>query len=350
MRTPLIVLLFLAVVLSFAAPPSMAETQYGEWELVMDKNGIKAYSRKVEGSGIFEFRAVAVVDAPIEVVGETLRDVPACAEWLPYCNESRLLEMKDRNHFSTYVSLDLPWPLKDRDLTLGTETEYDLVHGRAVTDLYNTDIASCPITDSHIRMPCLKGQYVFEFITRERTGIIQTYRADLAGKVPDWMANIATKYNMYDTFMNLKEMFKKEKYIELAKKSPDLEICLDILANKNRVKEILVARLKEFINDEGFIAMILADRDIDRILLSDNGKTSETILYGWGSDESKKSAIKGILRAYLSARGQDEKTIKTVLKDETLVETILYGPKPSCPSSGRILETYLKEASVMASK
>ena len=76
MRTALIVLLFLAVVFPLTAPLCLAGTQYGEWELVMDKNGIKAYSRKVEGSGIFEFRAVAVVDAPIEVVGG---NAPGCA-------------------------------------------------------------------------------------------------------------------------------------------------------------------------------------------------------------------------------------------------------------------------------
>ena len=256
--------------------------------------------------------------------------------------------MKDRNHFSTYVSFDLPWPLKDRDLTLGTDTEYDLVHGRAVTNLYNTHVFSCPENDEHIRMPSLKGQYVFEFITREKTGIIQTYRADLAGSVPDWMANIATKYMMYDTFVNLKEMFKKEKYIEAGKQSPDQEVCLNILENKKRVKEILVARLREFIRDDAFIEMILGDQDIDQVLLSDNGKTSETILYGWGSEESKKTAIKGILNAYLTAQGQDEKTIKTVLKNNALVETILHGPKPSAPSSQRIMETYFKKSNVMA--
>ncbi|SHK96607.1 START domain-containing protein [Desulfatibacillum alkenivorans DSM 16219] len=349
MKKALILLALLAAAFLAAAPLCMAETQYGEWELVMDKNGIKAYSRKVEGSGIFEFRAVAVVDAPIEVVGETLRDVPACADWLPYCQEARLLEMTDRNHFSTYNMFNLPWPLKDRDLALGTDTEYDLVHGRAVSNFRNIVTPACPESDDYIRMPSLKGQYVFEFITRERTGIIQTYRADLAGAIPDWMANIATKYMMYDTFMNLKALFKKEKYIEAAKQSPDREVCLNILENKKRVKEILVARLREFIQDQDFIEMILADRDIDGVLLSDNGRTSETILYGWGSDESKKTAVQGILRAYLTAQGQCEETIEAAVKDDLLVETILHGPDQAGQTSPKIIETYLKRNSVVAS-
>ncbi len=327
---------------------SAATASDGEWKLVMDKNGIKAYSRPVEGSGIFEFRAVAVVDAPLEVVGEMLRDVPSTSEWLPYCDKSQMAEMKDRNHFTTYLSLDVPWPLKNRDLVLKTSTEYDLEHGRAVTDLINTTLASYPEKDTHIRMPCLTGQYVFEFVTRERTGIVHTYRADLAGSVPEWMANFATKYNMYNTFQNMKEMFKKEKYIELGAKSPDRKVVEDALANKENVKQVMISRLTQFINDAEFLEMLTADKGIDEVLFTDNGKTSEILLYGWGSDDSKKDAIRGILKAYLASVTQDESLINNIIGDAELLDVILNAPGDGGTPSKVIIENHLKKGDMLA--
>src|SRR6056297_755035 len=229
---------------------------HGEWELVKNKNGIKAYSRKVEGSGIFQFRAVAVFDAPVEVVSEALRDVPANTEWIPDCDEAYMVKQEDRNHFTNYMSLDLSWPVSDRDLVLKTETKYDYKHGRAITNFWDTELPGCPPREDHIRIPEVKGQYVFEYVTREKTGIVHTYRADLGGHIPEWMANFATKNHIYNEFMNLKEMFQKEKYLERAKTSPDRKLCENILENKERVKKIMVARLREFIKDSDFVDMV----------------------------------------------------------------------------------------------
>ncbi len=326
----------------FVQVPASADHCDQDWELVMDKNGIKAYSRKVEGSGIFEFRAVMVVDARPEVVAEALRDIPAMPQWLPDCDNAYVINMEDRNNFTSYVSLDLPWPVKDRDLVMKTDTKYDFDHARAISDFVQYEEPDCPPTGSHIRIPELKGQYVFVYVTRERTGIVQTYRADIGGSLPEWLANFATKYNIYNTFMNLKDMFKKEKYLELAKTSPDRTLCENFQSNMEEVKSVLAARLREFIADEDFIAMIQNSRAIDDVLADGNGRISEILLYGWGSDESKKKAVRYVLEIYLSGRTCNEQTINTVLNDERLIDTILRGPGPGEKSSRQMIQAYLK--------
>ncbi len=315
----------------------------GDWELVMNKNGIKAYSRKISGSGIFEFRAVMVVDSPVEVIGEVLRDVPADTLWLPYCDEARMLMKKDRNNFTLYLSFDLPWPVNDRDLVMESVTEYDLEHGRAISNLFSTEINTCPENDDHIRMIDMTGQYVFEFVTRQRTGIIHTYRADIRGSIPEWMANYATRNNIYNTFMNLKDMFKKEKYIEMAKTSPDRDLTERLLADKQRVKNVLEARLREFIRDGDFVDMMMKEsRNVDAVLDADNGRISETLLYGWGSVESKKKAIRVVLELYLGGLTRDQELTRAVLDDDNLVNTILHGPGAGEKTSRQIIMTYLE--------
>ena len=342
---PFVLIIFCLVI---TAGRAMAETYDSDWELVMNKNGIKAYSRKVSGSGIFEFRAVMVVDARAEVVAEALRDIPAMPQWLPDCDKAALINMEGRNNFTTYISLDLPWPVKDRDAVMKTVTTYDFAHARAVTDFVTFQEASYPPNDSHVRIPDIKGQYVFEFVTREKTGIVQTYRADIGGNIPEWMTNFATKYNIYNTFMNLKEMFKKEKYLESAKTSPDREICENFQTDRQQAKDVLVARLREFIRDADFVDMIQNSPAIDEVLNTGNGRISETLLYGWGSDESKKKAIHYILKIYLAGRTGNEATAKTVLEDDCLINAILHGSQTAGKSARCIIEGYLKSGSDMA--
>jgi hypothetical protein len=343
-------LLMMIGCMGLPASQAVADTPGADWELVMDKNGIKAYSRKIADSGIFEFRAVMVADAPVEVVGEMLRDVPAVSQWLPYCNQSYLLEAEDRNNFTIYFSLDLPWPVADRDLVMKTATTYDLDHGRAVSNLYRTEVAACPPKGSHIRMPEMKGQYVFEFITREKTGIIHTYRADIGGSLPEWMANFATKYNMYNTFMNMKELFKNKKYIALAGASPDRELCERILEDKDRVKKILMARLREFIQDLSFVDMLQESRGVDDVLREENGRVSELLLYGWGSEESRKKAVRVVLEIFLSGFACDKELAGTILNDDKLAETILRGPAPGAKTSRQSIEAYLQTGGGTAGK
>lgn len=327
----------------------LADQRCSDWEMVMNKNGIMAYSRKVSGSGIFEFRAVMVVDARAEVVAEALRDIPAMTEWLPDCDNAFVINKSNRNDFSTYFSLDLPWPVKDRDVVMYTTTKYDLDHARAVTDFITFEEAAPPPRKSHIRMPYLKGQYVFEYVTREKTGIVQTYRADIGGSIPEWMANFVTKYNIYKTFMNMKELFKKEKYIKLAKTSPDREICESFQTNREETKNLLLARLREFIHDTDFLDMIRDSRALDDLLDTGNGQISETLLYGWGSDESKEKAIRFVLKSYLSGRTCDNQLMETALDDDDLIRTILKGPGPTEKPSRQIIEAYLQTGPNVAS-
>jgi hypothetical protein len=47
----------------------------GPWELAKDSEGIKVYTRSVPGSSANEFKGIAEVDAPIEVIVEVFKDI-----------------------------------------------------------------------------------------------------------------------------------------------------------------------------------------------------------------------------------------------------------------------------------
>ncbi|MEW5736921.1 MAG: START domain-containing protein, partial [Thermodesulfobacteriota bacterium] len=328
----------LAIIVGLAASPAFCDDG---WKLVMNKNGIKAYMREVPGSPIKEVRAVATMDATLENIGELLRDTPACLEWLPYCKQAEVLKTYHRNKMDLYYLLSPPWPVKNRDLVINSDTFYDLDAGRAIVNLTATQVPCVPETNDAIRIKDFSGQYVFEYIDRNRTGVIYTYRVDMAGAIPAFVMNIMGKYTLYDTIQNLRRMVKLQKYIDLAKKSPDREICESILNDKDKVRNVFRTRLGEFIGDKKFVDEISSDDDMLACFFSSKTGLSEILLYGWGSDESKKKAISALLTNWLPKKvGNNPKLVEKMAKDKVLVDAILTGNGNALA----IVESYAKKA------
>jgi len=308
-----------------AALPARAE-EPGPWKMVMDKNGIKAYQRSIPGTNIHEIRAVTVVEAQLETVGEVLRDVPANEEWLPWCEVARVITMRDRNDMDVYVVLDLPWPVSNRDMVLCSKATYDIPHARAIVDLKTITHPRKPVVKGTVRITDFSGVYVIEYVSRNRTGLIYTYRVDLGGRIPVRILNFLGKYTLYDTFMGLKEMARKKKYIQAGLTSQDRELCEGILADADAVHRIFRNRLLEFVGDKEFIEKVAADQDILEAFFADEqGCMAEILLYGWGSVDSKKKAIRALLREHLKKQVDDPDKIESIVKDDAVVEAILKG-------------------------
>ncbi|MDI6798322.1 MAG: START domain-containing protein, partial [Desulfatibacillaceae bacterium] len=315
--------LFLILALVFFLPAPAALSYDEGWTLVMDRDGIKAYMREVEGSPIKEIRAVTTIAATLENIGEVLRDVPANVEWQAYCTESELMKMHHRNKLDLYIALGLPWPVTDREILVRTETHYDLDAGRAIVGISTFDDPKCQPRDGRVRVTDLSGTYVFEYLDRYKTGIIYTYRIDMAGRIPVWLINFMGKYTLYDTFKNLRKMVAKPKYIEAGLNSVDREICESILNDDEKVRTVFRTRLNEFICDQEFIAELVNDDDMLVRFFNPEDGLAEVLLFGWGSVDSKREAIRQILGAYLPKKLDDQNLARSMANDENLVEAIL---------------------------
>ncbi|ETR73741.1 MAG: Lipid-binding START domain protein [Candidatus Magnetoglobus multicellularis str. Araruama] len=202
-----------------------------EWQPAIKKNGIDAYSRRVEGTNILEIRAITVVDARMEVIAEVLRDIPANVEWRPKCVECRLLERHNRNAMTTYTRIDLPWPVSDRDVIIKADTSINLKTGRAVVSLGAVDHHKAPPPNENVRITEFFSQYYLEYINREQTGIIFTTRVNPAGRIPTFLVNMFNKRFAYEEMLGLTQMVQKRntsKLENVLKIEKPLKTCLKV--------------------------------------------------------------------------------------------------------------------------
>ncbi len=245
----------------------------GPWKLTRNQDGIKSYARSVPGSKILELKAITVINARMEVIGEVLRDVPSSPKWVADCSEASIIRTLGRNDMIVHTLLNFPAPVSDRDLVVKSTTTYLLDRARGIITITSVKDPAAPPRPGVVRMTNFSGKYVLEYITREKTGIIYSYRADPAGNIPAFMVNMAGRDSLFKTLKGLKKMASNPKYIEAAKRSPDIALFENTLKDKGKTRTILKNRLLEQIRDVETVNYVVRTRKCSDCSLKGTGRS-----------------------------------------------------------------------------
>jgi len=308
--------------------PAIASAQ---WKLVKDRDGIRSYARSVPGTKILELKAITVIDAKMEVIGEVLRDVPSNPEWMANCGAARIVNLLSRKEMIVHTTLDFPAPVADRDLVVRSVADYVLDRARGVITLTSVTDPAAPPVNGVVRMSDFSGRYVLEYISRDRTGVIYSYRADPGGNIPAFLVNMFSRDGLYQTLTGLKRMAKRQKYVDAALCSPDRALFEGTLKNREKVRNILRNRLLERIRDRETVEYVVRDDDIFRLFVEGGGDITAKIFLSWGSYPSIRDSVRDILRLHLKKYTSDQKAIEAVANDEAVIASIVRGRKKGEP-------------------
>ncbi|HPJ06956.1 MAG TPA: START domain-containing protein [Deltaproteobacteria bacterium] len=206
------ILMACAMVLVFAAGVNAEEP----WKLAKDSENIKVYTREVPGSDANEFKGVADVDAPLEVIIEVFKDIPSFPQWYGFCREIKLLKQDSENHRIIYFVLETTGPVKDRDMVIDTRDSKDLQAGKALILMNAFKEDYVPRTSTYVRMTDMTGSCILNRVDPDTTSVIYTVKADPAGYIPSFISNMLQKEQPFLTLKGLREMVKKDIYWEKA--------------------------------------------------------------------------------------------------------------------------------------
>jgi hypothetical protein len=205
---------WLAVLLTVVIPVILhAEVP---WKLAKDDEGIKVYMRSAPGSDANEFRGIAEIDAPIEVIVEVFKDIPSFTKWYGFCKEIRLLKHDPENYRVIYFVLKTMGPVKDRDLVMEAVDKFDKQSGRYTIAINAMKVELVPIQDKYVRMTDLIATFSMNRLDQGRTHVVYTVKADPAGYIPAFISNLIQKDQPFLTLKGLREMVKKDVYYQKA--------------------------------------------------------------------------------------------------------------------------------------
>jgi len=182
-----------------------------EFTLEKDKNGVKVYTRKIEGSSLKEFKGVTAIKTSLTSLVALMDDTDALPRWLHNCGEAKLVQHINQAERITYTTVKAPWPVSDRDTVTYSKIVQDpkskviTIYLKGMPDRY-------PVQKGRVRVPSLKG--FWQFIPNKNGSVTVIYQlhSEPGGALPDALANSTVTDIPYHTLLNMHRIVKEEKY------------------------------------------------------------------------------------------------------------------------------------------
>ena len=173
-----------------------------EWELKKEGDGIEVYTREVDYSPIKEFRASGIIHTSEKNLINTLNEIDKYPLWVRNVSYSKKIEIE--NGVGIYYQLDLPWPIKDRDIAMSmSQTE-----SKNSTILIVSSISNAVDKDKNfVRMTQVQGTWEITPISDNSCRVTYQFLADPAGNLPSWVINMFLIEGPYETLKNLQLKF-----------------------------------------------------------------------------------------------------------------------------------------------
>jgi hypothetical protein len=201
--------LTLSIFLAFLASVTLwAQTE--NWKLRTNKNGIKVYTQKVEGSSFEAFKGETVLNCKLTTAVAVLRDIPSYPQWI-YMTDTALVLKTEGNEMYLYSVSKAPWPVSKRDVPYlsrmdqNPDTREVLISLTAVPDYI-------PPKPGMVRIPKANGFWKLTPIEADKVKVAYQMHSETGGSIPAWLSNMAATDAPYNILLKLHERVLLEKY------------------------------------------------------------------------------------------------------------------------------------------
>ncbi|MBT7609689.1 MAG: hypothetical protein HN576_08025 [Bacteriovoracaceae bacterium] len=164
-------------------------SQNQNWERSHSDYGLDVYTTKIPNSKLLGFKLSGVVDANIQPLMATLRNVERSAEWTPELLQKKTIQNISDNEAITYSLNNLPWPLSDRDFIL--HNKLFLSHDQKLLFVLSRSVKhkNYPENKNVVRAWIHYSNIGVRPIDNKRTYVEWTLFVDPRGNLPAWLVN-----------------------------------------------------------------------------------------------------------------------------------------------------------------
>ncbi|WP_215226402.1 SRPBCC family protein [Echinicola shivajiensis] len=175
--------------------------QNTDWKLEKDKNGIKVFTRKLDGYPIRQFSVETQVKAQIKDLDSLFRKIKNYPNWMADIEKVDEIKQLDENTYQYYLILDSPFPSSNRDLMVEIKFLYPQ------KDILRLEIKDLKHLKAHqkglVRIEDLEGFWQFEILDNDSLLIKNQFISDPGGNIPSWITNQFLIQNPFETTQSL---------------------------------------------------------------------------------------------------------------------------------------------------
>ena len=199
-------------IVSFVAAVTLFTSLYAQasWDLERDKDGIKVYNRKVEGSKLKEFKGVVLVKATVQEAVSYFSDIQQHEKFMYKCKKGsvKVVKKNSTSDFHTYMIIETPWPATNRDVVSHYLIGKPDKQGAVLIQLEGA-AELVPEVDGLVRVPKMKGYWKFIPQPNGMVEIVHQAYSSPGGSVPEAMANAASVDAPFSMLLKLKDLLEK---------------------------------------------------------------------------------------------------------------------------------------------
>jgi hypothetical protein len=173
-----------------------------EWKLAKDEDGVKVYTRSVEGSKYKAYRGVITIKATPERIEQLQEDTTNSCKWLYRCQQLKVLKYQGQDSW-TYMRIEMPWPVAARDVVLHIKTEQAGTGG--FIRYLKGEPTYTPPADGYVRVSSFEGKW--QVLPKAAGTVEVTYEAqsEPGGSIPSWLANSFVVDAPFNTLQGLRK-------------------------------------------------------------------------------------------------------------------------------------------------
>ena len=187
----------------------------GPWKKTNEKAGVIEYTRTNSKSDVEEYKAIGVVQAPVAVVENVLRDFGVWKNFMFMAKETKALDLPGLKNLPDskylYFRQGLPWPVSDRDLVGKVDFFVDKKTGE-VRIIGNKIDATISSSKDVIHMPVGLLQWTLKPVDANSTEVTYQCLVSPGGKIPTSVLNLVIKQIGVETIISLRKVAKQAQY------------------------------------------------------------------------------------------------------------------------------------------
>lgn len=184
------------------------------WELKKDDDGVKVWTRLMEGAEIKEIRMEYELESSLSAVVALLTDVPNMKNWIANSVHSECLKIISPTVYINYQHLESPWPVQDRDMvnrmtiTQNPTTKVVSVDSKPELNFYAEK-------ENIVRLVSLRSLYLLFPKPGGNIKVVYTTKFHPGGSIPPWIINPFIVSGPWKTTIRFKENLKNPKYHQM---------------------------------------------------------------------------------------------------------------------------------------
>ena len=179
--------------------------QQKPWELAVDKEGIKVYTRITDSTSIKEYKVTTVIKSPLDTVLKKILDIKNLKKWSYHIAESALVKKINDSTWIFYIHNDIEWPVKDRDHVSKVQLKKKKEEYNVILTPYNNFVKE---KEDVVRLTKFKGMWVLKKLSANQTQVTQQLYGDPESNIPPFFINMMIAKAPFHTFKNMKSQLE----------------------------------------------------------------------------------------------------------------------------------------------